>query len=221
MSKINWDEYTARHTGSTMTDVSLLLGAAYGNVLDVGCGTGRNTARLDHVTRRVGVDPGFAGLRRGRSLFPELGLVCGNAYQLPIQSSAFDSVMMIDVVEHLEKPEVALKEVIRVLKDNGVLFLQTPNYPIKRIYDWWHYARGRRNRFQDDPTHVTKFNYSRLKSLVAASGFKIDRAVARNIFLDSRLPLFRRLRDTRIGLILAQKVIVIARNVTEARNRYD
>jgi SAM-dependent methyltransferase len=216
--EVDWNQYTSRLEGATGTNAQLLRGVVQGAVLDVGCGIGKHLSAFDKATLRVGIDVGLPGLRRGKLRFSNLTLICGNGYHIPFRTATFDSVTMIDVIEHLNEPSAALEETARVLKLSGVLFVQTPNYPIKRLYDFWHYVRGSRSKFQDDPTHVTKFSFSRLAAVVSQAGFEIDRATARNVFLDLYLPSLRRLRDTKIGLAIGQKVIIVARKRVDSHS---
>jgi len=73
---------------------------------------------LDYPTT---VDLGYPG-------HPE---VFGNAASLPFRESALDTVLMLDVLEHLASPERAVAEAGRVLKPGGRLILQAPFlYPL-------------------------------------------------------------------------------------------
>ena len=58
--------------------------------------------------------------------------------KLPIATNSIDSVLFLDVLEHLQNPDQALNEIFRVLKSNGVLILQVPFlYPIHdAAYDY-------------------------------------------------------------------------------------
>jgi len=47
--------------------------------------------------------------------------------QLPFKSKKFDLVNFTDIIEHIEDPTKTLHELNRVLKNNGRLFLSTPN----------------------------------------------------------------------------------------------
>jgi SAM-dependent methyltransferase len=44
---------------------------------------------------------------------------------IPVNSSTYDLVISLSVLEHLESPEKSLREIFRILKPNGELFLQT------------------------------------------------------------------------------------------------
>ncbi|EAW42963.1 glycosyltransferase [Nodularia spumigena] len=51
--------------------------------------------------------------------------VVGDAHQLPFQDEIFDAVVCLNVFEHLYNPNLAAKEILRVLKPGGKLILQT------------------------------------------------------------------------------------------------
>jgi SAM-dependent methyltransferase len=212
---VNWDHYTEKLEGGTATNYDLLKKFAKGVVLDVGCGTGKHLSILDNENVRIGIDPGITGLRKGKGKFPQLKLMCGSTYEFPLQSKVCDSVVMIDVIEHLEYPSLALNEIYRVLKPRGFLFVQTPNYPVKRLYDFLHWLRGSRQDFVDDPTHVSKFSSFRLVSAVLSSGLLIKVVVSRNLVFDEYFHKLRYLRGTKIGQIVGQKTIIIAQKHLE------
>lgn len=47
--------------------------------------------------------------------------------QLPFPTEKFDAVLLVDVLEHLNNPGFALKEISRMLKNGGALSIRTPN----------------------------------------------------------------------------------------------
>jgi SAM-dependent methyltransferase len=52
--------------------------------------------------------------------------VCGNVLSLPFNEGMFDSVLCSELLEHLDNPEVAIKEIYRVLKVGGIACFTTP-----------------------------------------------------------------------------------------------
>lgn len=52
--------------------------------------------------------------------------VAGNAVELPFNAEAFDLVVTQEVLEHVQQPFAALREVARVLAPGGTLYLQVP-----------------------------------------------------------------------------------------------
>lgn len=98
-------------------------------VLDVGCGPGiiASSVKRHFGAEVIGVDCDSTFLEQTKAR----GI---NAYRcnletdnLPFSDATFDCVLMIEVLEHLAKPENCLKEITRVIKPKGVLMLSTPN----------------------------------------------------------------------------------------------
>ncbi len=101
--------------------------AATGEVLDVGCGDRWVERCLSANARYVGLDfpatvsKGYAGHAD----------VFGDGQRLPFAADRFDTVVLMDVLEHLPAPDAALAEAWRVLKPDGVLLVQVPFlYPL-------------------------------------------------------------------------------------------
>lgn len=49
-----------------------------------------------------------------------------DAHELPFAAAEFDSVVAVEVFEHLKNPRLAAKEVHRVLRDSGCALISTP-----------------------------------------------------------------------------------------------
>ena len=62
-----------------------------------------------------------------QSIIPDLVIADANQ-PLPFGSQTFDAVVMAEVLEHLPQDFQALKEVRRVVKENGTLVLTVPYY---------------------------------------------------------------------------------------------
>lgn len=93
-------------------------------VLDSGCGAGNSLLFGDMVEQLVGVDLDGAVIRSNKDI--DSGVV-GDIEELPFADNKFDLVMSVDVMEHLERPDLFVKEVSRVLKRGKYFFFTTPN----------------------------------------------------------------------------------------------
>jgi len=62
------------------------------------------------------------GLAKNRGL----NVICASALELPIKDKEFDVVFCFDLIEHIKEDMKLLKELSRVLKDNGKIILTTP-----------------------------------------------------------------------------------------------
>lgn len=109
--------------------VELTVAAPLGNLLDIGCGEGRLLKLLaSRANRVVGVDidPAARRLARAELLLaglPNCSLRQGDMYRLPFEDSAFDTVILDDVLADARRPTEALQEARRLLRDGGRMLL--------------------------------------------------------------------------------------------------
>ncbi len=128
-------------------------------ILDIGCGTGAYMKRLSSYGYKCeGIETNqdyvSACLKDG------LGVQLMNAHELQFPKNSFDTVMMIEVLEHLPDPIVALREAFRVAKKN--VLISVPNIdvlPIMSKYQIvpWHILEA---------THVNFFTPKILESVL-------------------------------------------------------
>jgi SAM-dependent methyltransferase len=57
--------------------------------------------------------------------FPNVDVVA-DIYRLPLADHCVDGILCNSVLEHLKDPELAVKEMIRILKPGGKVYIQTP-----------------------------------------------------------------------------------------------
>lgn len=90
-------------------------------VLDAGAGEGRYRHFLDH-TRYLAVDFALGDEAWDYSKLDSLA----DLHYLPFVDKSFDGVICTQVLEHVRYPERVIKELARVLKVDGHLFLSAP-----------------------------------------------------------------------------------------------
>jgi SAM-dependent methyltransferase len=138
-----------------------------GRILDAGCGEGHVTAWLAGALPQseiTGVDGRAEGLTAFRERNPGLRSVEGDLGALPFADSAFDLVVCAEVLEHLEEPELVVRELGRVCA--GHLFLTVPHEPFFRA---GNLARGRyMSRLGSTPGHRSTWGRRGLLRVVAA-----------------------------------------------------
>lgn len=94
-------------------------------VLDVGCGTGAVMQFLIKKNFEThGIDPSEEALKY--CAFKGLSVKKSSAEEIDFPENSFDIVFALDVLEHLENPELAVEEIRRVLKKNGVFIMTVP-----------------------------------------------------------------------------------------------
>jgi SAM-dependent methyltransferase len=96
-------------------------------ILDAGCGTGLNLKYLQTLGESVGLDisEDALGFSRARGL---RSLICASADKLPLMSKAFDLVLALDVIEHIEDDDSVIREFNRVLRPGGWLIVTVPAF---------------------------------------------------------------------------------------------
>jgi SAM-dependent methyltransferase len=92
-------------------------------VLDVGCGTGFDLARIGRGG--VGVDRSSTMVRRARQSSPAVAIA--DAAALPFPDRTFAGVRADRVLQHLPEPERALDELARVVRPGGVVAVADPD----------------------------------------------------------------------------------------------
>lgn len=107
--------------------------------LDVGCGTGYSMYRAVHDCNclSIGVDPHplRAGVFHGQELLTNdnYKIRHGVAENLPVEDNSIDLVYSSHVLEHVQDEEMALMEMARVVKSNGVVIIGVPTATMSLI----------------------------------------------------------------------------------------
>lgn len=92
-------------------------------ILDIGCGSSRIVQTLPQA---VGLDMQIRKLRWLRASGRQL--VQGSLSELPFADQAFDAVICSEVIEHIPRDQIDLRDMVRVLAPGGRLVLGTPDY---------------------------------------------------------------------------------------------
>lgn len=95
-------------------------------VLDIGSGEGGTSAFFSDFNRVISYDIDLGRLGN-RQQVNNLLLINGNAEYLPFRKSSFDLIILQDVIEHINDRNFLVNELIRVLKDSGLIYISTPN----------------------------------------------------------------------------------------------
>jgi 2-polyprenyl-3-methyl-5-hydroxy-6-metoxy-1,4-benzoquinol methylase len=136
-----------------------------GQVLDVGCGSGRMMRRLAELgweVHGIDFDPKAVEVARNQGLDVRLGTLDEQSYD----DGSFDAIVMNHVIEHVPDPLRLLESCKRVLKPGGKLVLATPN-----AWSWGHQRYGRSWRGLEPPRHLHIFTPQAIKRLAVDAGF--------------------------------------------------
>lgn len=148
--------------------VRALRGRSRGRVLDIGCGRGDFLM----ACRREGWE--VAGVEQSGTPIMELraglGLDVVATEDLAAQpDSTFDAVTMWHVFEHLVDPREMLRQSHRLLRPDGVLVLEVPNFgswQARMGFPCWFHL--------DVPRHLLHFDRAALTAILEAEGFRAE-----------------------------------------------
>ncbi len=161
--------------------------------LDIGCGRGFFPAVLKGLGWKAsGVELSADAAAYARKTF---GLDVFNGtieqYAASAEAKKFPLVTAIDVIEHVPSPQSFIAAISKVVDDNGLLILDTPNaaaYNIRVDGPGWQGF---------NPFHIYLFNIPNLRQLLQQHGFSVEQSFSyNNSPHDSEpLPIARRFRQ--------------------------
>ena len=175
------------------------------DVIDIGCGRGDMVLYIaKKVKSSVGIDYSPDGIQIAKTIkknyHPEIQkktkFFVMNAHKLNFKDNSFDLVLLIDTLDHLEPQEQkqTLKEITRILRPGGELFIRTcansiqlnyaykfHTYPINKMLTWIDQKVKKVNYepLSKDPRtqeqtfqHVNESNYFKLKRTLKQLNFR-------------------------------------------------
>ncbi len=147
-----------------------LLGIKGGErVLDVGCGEGRHSWEACKTANCLvyALDIEVEGLNKARYMFQDMDkrgesrgrwiLIKGDTMSLPFKDATFDKIICSEVLEHIPDDQQSIRELVRVLKDDGIIAISVPAYFTEAIC--WKLSRD----YHDQPGgHIRIYKTSEL-----------------------------------------------------------
>lgn len=145
------------------------------NILDLACGVGYGTDMLHKDGRNTyGLDIDSDTITYARKQYEGKGVTFlqGNALSTPFKDNYFDCVVAYEMIEHIARPTKLLKEIKRVLKKGGTLFVSTPNSLVQSP-----------NGIYNSPYHVHEYTPDELSALLTKHFSKV------NVYGQSKKPI--------------------------------
>jgi len=139
-----------------------------GRILDVGCGSGE---LLSHLKERVwevyGVDTSEVAYKLAKRKIGQRVFNC-ELKDCQFVDQYFDVITLNHVLEHMLDPNEELRNIHRILKDDGVLLLSTPNI------DSLQFKISKEKWFGiDSPRHLNIYSPKTVKLILNKNGFRI------------------------------------------------
>lgn len=173
------DKDVAGYYDSIRFDVLSYFDGPVDAVLEIGCGSG---ATLSYIKKAglanyvVGADINSEQLVSAcEHGVDKTILVNPNLHQFEFDAEVFDRILMLDVLEHMVDPWLALKDVSRFLNPDGKIILSIPNVQNLRvivplIFGGWKYG----DAGILDKTHLRFFTKKTVFELVESAGLRVE-----------------------------------------------
>lgn len=147
------DELVEARVGLALILREIEESAVHLHVVDVAAGNCQLLRRLaDQGHRTTGVDASPLRVLQNRAWVPNL--LFGIAEELPLGDACADVVIATEILEHVFDPVKTVREIWRVLKENGKVYCQVPYLD-----------------FADGVNHLRHFDSATLQELFLANGF--------------------------------------------------
>lgn len=147
-----------------------IAGMTPGRALDIGAAGGGNSRVLRDAGWSVApLEYGAegAGVARERGL----PVIRADATALPVEDAALDLVVAFDVLEHILDDDLAVQEVLRVLRPDGTFLIAVPADP-----KLW-------SAHDEAVDHVRRYTRETLSGVLERNGFVLDSLRSWNVLL--------------------------------------
>jgi 2-polyprenyl-3-methyl-5-hydroxy-6-metoxy-1,4-benzoquinol methylase len=160
------------------------LPVCFTNLLDIGCGRNpwflQNTRIYTDLTRIhtdrtiniTAIDSGDFTFVNSPVKFNFIKYKIKDT--LPFKDNQFDLITMLAVLEHLEQPEIVIKEIYRILKPAGTFIMTTPSKLAKLILEFSAFKLHLIDE-RSIADHKRYFNKKELSKILSSSGFIIEK----------------------------------------------
>ncbi|MDX6270507.1 MAG: hypothetical protein QOD28_1730 [Acidobacteriota bacterium] len=154
-----------------------------GRFLDVGCGRGEVVrAAGERGWQAEGCDVSAEFVRYACEV-NRVNAHAATLEQMRYPDNSFDAVTLVEVIEHLYEPAETMRELSRVVRAGGLVYLSTPNEEsvYQSLGNLYYKARGRDWVVNLCPTwnlyHVQGFSPRSLRYLLEHNGFAVEEMV--------------------------------------------
>jgi len=168
-----------------------------GFLLDVGCSSGLflEVARsFSWKCYGVEVNKDTAAIAKQKGFT----IVVGDLLNANFSNETFDVITLWEVLEHVRDPTNTLRHARNLLKNNGYLFISTPNISGFEPEVSYHLMGKTMNfwRHPEPPGHLYQFSVNTIQKLLVKTGFKVVSIQMKEIPLDYTAPKGRHVKSS-------------------------
>lgn len=179
-------------------------------VLEVGCGDGALSGLIYKTFQcdLTGLEPSADGIRYCKEMFTKHkfkgSFFISEGYSFDFPDNHFDFVILADVIEHLQHPDLMLAEMLRVIKPGGKAVITTPIRTSEHPEDTMHVHEfypdelaGLAGKYFGGPVDLVyshpvawhelySYGKKRNRSLIRLYCRITDKLLGRNVFLQNQ-----------------------------------
>lgn len=109
------------------------------NIIDIGCGGGLTAEPLARLGANVtGIDAGKDNIKVAKMHAEQSNLninyIHGDIENLPDNNEKYDVVLVLEIIEHVDNPEIFIKLCQKVMRQGGIIIISTINRTIKSYF---------------------------------------------------------------------------------------
>jgi SAM-dependent methyltransferase len=141
-------------------------------VLDIGCGAGTICFYLANKVKKItGVDISERAINTCKKSSTVLHIknVEFRTMNFPVElpSGRYDLIILSEVIEHIENDDIAIKNIAKLLRRNGIVLITTPskNAPLYRM--------GLLHKFDKSVGHLRRYNMDEIQRICRRNGLKV------------------------------------------------
>ena len=174
--------------------LELVTDKKYDSILDIGCDNGYLLLKIANkikVQKLIGIDISSKVINQFKLKLDQYNndIIIHNVDEnIPFKDKEIDLIVMVAVLEHVFDPMFVVKEINRVLRDDGIFIVEVPN--IAFIKYRFNLLFGKRPRtswgYGWDGGHLQYFNQKDLRKLLENNGFTIMNVTGSGIFYNLR-----------------------------------
>jgi len=117
-------------------------------IIDAGCGNGRLLSAYPEAKNKIGIDTSLSLLEETKKRESSFWFICGQLEDMPFKDCIADFSISIRVFQHLQAPEHAFSEMVRVTKPSGYISLEVYNkFNLKELYKKFRMSKLIKNRW--------------------------------------------------------------------------